>query len=76
MKKSWNIYICILITIGLNEEITIEANETFHAEPNKNSEDLTTLGYEIAQFNDKNTEVRIPHLGIYFKVKKIFNRIL
>ena len=33
-------------------------NESYYANLIKTSEDLKTVGYEIAQFNEKNTEVR------------------
>ena len=58
MKNSWHIYICMLISFGCSEEIAIEDNETFYAEPNETSENLTTFGYEIAHFNDTHVEVR------------------
>ena len=48
--------ICI-INFGCSQEIA-EENETFYAEPNKTSEDLTTFGYEISHFNDTYAEVR------------------
>ena len=57
MKNTyWNIF--ILINFGCSEEITSDDNETFYAELNKNSENITMLGYGIAHFNDKNVEVR------------------
>ena len=58
MKKPWYIYICMLINFGCSEKIAIEDNETFYAEPNKTSENLTTFGYEITHFNDTHAEVR------------------
>ena len=57
MKNFWNILVCILINFGCSQEIA-EDNETFYAEPNKTSEDLTTFGYEISHFNDTYAEVR------------------
>ena len=57
MKKPWKIFLCMLISFGCSEKI-IEDNETFLAEPNKTSENLTTFGYEISHFDDKNAEVR------------------
>ena len=35
-----------------------DSNETLNDELNQTSENLTTFGYEIAHFNDKNAEVR------------------
>ena len=59
MKKLyWNILISILIKFGCNGEIAGEDSETFYTELIKNSENLTTVGYEITHFNDKNVEVR------------------
>ena len=56
MKKLyWNIFICIFINFG---ETATEENEKFYAKVNQTSGNLTTLGYEIAHFNDKNAEVR------------------
>ena len=56
MKKLyWNIFICIFINF---RETAAEENEIFYAKLNQTSGNLTTLGYEIADFNDKNAEVR------------------
>ena len=60
MKKLWSILICILINSRCCQENTEDNhdNESFYAKLIKTSEDLTTLGYKIAQFNEKITEVR------------------
>ena len=47
----------MLIYFGCSEKIAIE-DETFYAEPNKTSDNLTTFGYEISHFNDTHAEVR------------------
>ena len=57
MKKPWKIFVCMLISFGCSEKIS-EDDETFLAEPNKASDNLTMLGYEIAYFNDTHAEVR------------------
>ena len=48
----------MLIYFGWSETIALEDNETFYAEPNKTSDNLTTFGYEISHFNDTYAEVR------------------
>ena len=75
MKKPWKFFLCMLISFGCSEKIA-EDNETFLAEPNKTSENLTTFGYEIAHFNDTHAEVRKFPCITLVKDKKIFNRIL
>ena len=58
MKKPyWNILITILINFACSQKIKVEDNETFYAEL-KPSENLTTMGYEIVNFNDTKAEVR------------------
>ena len=71
MKKPWKIFLCMLISFGCSEKISKD-NETFLAEPNKTSDNLTILGYEIAHFNDTNAEVRKLLCIILVKNKKDF----
>ena len=75
MKRPWKIFLYMLISFGCSDKIA-EDNETFLAEPNKTSNNLTTLRYEIAHFNDTNAEVRKLLCIKLVKDKKIFNRIL
>ena len=42
----------------LNGTAHDESNETFYSELKKPSKNLTTIGYEIVHFNNKNVQVR------------------
>ena len=75
MKRPWKIFVYMLISFGCSEKIA-EDNETFRVEPSKTSDNLTTLGYEIAHFNETHAEVRKFLCIVLVKDKKIFNRIL
>ena len=54
MKNPWKIFLCMVIYFGCSEKIAED-----NAEPNKTSENLKSLGYEIDHFNDTLAEVRI-----------------
>ena len=52
MKNPWKIFLCMVIDFGCSEKIAED-----NAEPNKTSENLKSLGYEIDHFNDTLAEV-------------------